>query len=85
MRFDWLAFCLAVIIEALLTGLAAFGGPHGTLGSVPWMLQLPGILVVFMVPGPLGFVWRVGAMVLIQLTLWYFIIALFRRRKLSKS
>jgi hypothetical protein len=67
--------------EVLLTWLAAFGGPHGTLGGAPWMLQLPGILLVLVVPGPGGFVWRVAGMVVVQTVLWNGPIAAWRRRR----
>ena len=46
MRGDWRTFALAVVLEVILLALAAFGGPHGTLGAWPWMLQFPGILLV---------------------------------------
>lgn len=74
----------AVAVEAVLAVFAAFGGPHGTLGVWPWMLQLPGILLVFFVGGGTHFYWRVGAMFLIQSFLWYGLIAAgsaIRRRR----
>ena len=70
----------AVAIEAVLACLAAFGGPHGALGGWPWMLQLPGILVVLVVPGDGGFAWRVAAMIVVQIGVWYAICALVARR-----
>lgn len=79
MRLDWPALGYAVVIEAALTGLAAFGGPHGTLGAAPWALQMPGILLVLFVPGPEGFVWRVAGMVAVQIVLWYALLAVARR------
>jgi hypothetical protein len=39
------------------------------------MLQLPGILLVFFIPGREHFLWRVGGMVLIQSILWYGVMA----------
>jgi hypothetical protein len=82
MRPDWPALGWAILIEGLLTGLATFGGPHGALGGAPWVLQLPGILLVLFVPGSGGFVWRVAGMVIVQVVLWYgFITALRRRRR----
>ena len=73
----------ALVIEAVLAVLAVFGGPHGELGGWPWILQLPGILVVLMVPGEGGFAWRVSAMLAIQVGLWYFICAFVRHRWIS--
>jgi hypothetical protein len=81
MRPDWPALGWAILIEGLLTGLAAFGGPHGALGGAPWVLQLPGILLVLFVPGSGGFVWRVAGMVVVQVVLWYGFIAALRRRR----
>ena len=83
-RFDRRALGCAVGLEAVLTGLAALGGPHGTLGAWPWTLQLPGILLVFFIPGSEHFLWRVGGMFLIQIVLWYGIMALGRRRWRSR-
>lgn len=80
-RFDGRAFGAAVALEAALVVLAAFGGPHGALGAVPWMLQLLGILLVIAVPGDAGFPWRVAGMALIQISLWYAAIASWRRRR----
>ncbi len=64
----------AAAIELLLALLALFGGPHGQLGAFPWMLQLPGILLVFFVPGPSPFWWRVAAMLVVQVLVWYAIL-----------
>jgi hypothetical protein len=77
--FDRRALGYALGLEAVLAGLAALGGPHGTLGAWPWTLQLPGILLVFFIPGREHFLWRVGGMLLIQSVLWYGIIAAGRR------
>ena len=68
----------AVAVESVLAVLAAFGGPHGALGAWPWALQLPGILLVFFVGGGTHLYWRVGAMLLIQYSLWYALIAVVR-------
>ena len=68
----------AVAVESVLAVLAAFGGPHGALGAWPWTLQLPGILLVFFVGGNTHIYWRVGAMLLIQCSLWYALIAVGR-------
>jgi hypothetical protein len=81
MRPDWPALGWAILFEALLTGLAALGGPHGALGGAPWVLQLPGILLVLFVPGSGGFAWRVAGMFVVQLVLWYGFIAALRRRR----
>jgi hypothetical protein len=81
MRPDWPALGWAILIEGLLAGLAAFGGPHGALGGAPWVLQLPGILLVLFVPGSGGFAWRVAGMVFVQVVLWYGLMAALRRRR----
>jgi hypothetical protein len=70
-RLDFKALVLAIAIELVLVVLAMFGGPHGALGGWPWVLQLPGILVLLLIPGEGGFAWRAVAMIAIQLTLWY--------------
>jgi hypothetical protein len=69
------ALAAAVAIELALLVLAAFGGPHGTLGAVPWMLQLPGILAVVAVPGPRWFAARVVVMATVQTALWALLLA----------
>jgi hypothetical protein len=65
--------------------LAAFGGPHGELGATPWVLQLPGILLVLVVPGDEGFLWRIAAMAIVQVGLWYWLLAFVRRRRARPS
>jgi hypothetical protein len=74
----WPPLAAAVAIELVLLVLAAFGGPHGDLGALPWMLQLPGILLIFFVPGPRWFVARVVAMAVVQTALWALVIATLR-------
>jgi hypothetical protein len=59
--------------------LAAFGGPHGSLGAVPWALQLPGILFILFGKGEAGFLWRVAGIFLVQVIVWYLIFAFARR------
>ena len=66
----------AIGLEAVLAGLAMFGGPHGTLEAWPWTLQLPGILLILFGSGETHFVWRVGGMLLIQCVLWYGVFAI---------
>jgi hypothetical protein len=78
---DWRALSYAAFIELALAGLAAFGGPHGELGAIPWILQLPGILLVLYPGGGAYVVARVSAAVLLQLSLWYFALRLLRRRR----
>lgn len=81
MHVDRRALVYAIGLEAVLAGLAAFGGPHGTLGAWPWTLQLPGILLVFFGGGEAHFAWRVAGMLLIQIALWYGIFAVGRHRR----
>jgi hypothetical protein len=78
-HLDRRALAYALGLEAVLAGLAALGGPHGTLGAWPWTLQLPGILLVLFIPGSEHFLWRVGGMVVIQSILWYAVMAVGRR------
>jgi hypothetical protein len=88
MRFDGRALIYAIVLEVALTVLAAFGGPHGQLGAVPWMLQLPGILVIMFGKGESGFVVRVATMFVVQVVIWYSIFAFarrLRRRRLELS
>ena len=59
--------------------LAAFGGPHGQLGALPWTLQLPGILLVLYPPGDGYFAARVAAAAALQVGLWYFVLRAARR------
>jgi hypothetical protein len=75
----------AIGVESVLAALAAFGGPHGALGAWPWMLQLPGILLVFFVGGPPHYFWRVGAMLLIQYVLWYVLFAAGRAARRNRK
>jgi len=79
MRFDGRALIYAILLEVALTVAAAFGGPHGVLGGIPWALQLPGILFITLGKGEAGFLWRVGGMFVIQVVVWYSIFAFARR------
>lgn len=80
-RVDLPALGIAFLVEALLLAAAAFGGPHGALGALPWMLQLPGILLVLHPPGGAHFPLRVAALLLVQLALWYLVVAGVRRAR----
>jgi len=81
MKFRILAF--AVAIEGGLAVLAVFGGPHGALGGWPWALQLPGILLMLMIPGEGGFAWRASGMIAIQIGCWY-VLCFALQRLMSK-
>jgi len=82
---DWRALAYAILIEAALLVLAAFGGPHGALGAIPWILQLPGIVVVLYPPGGAYFAARVLAAALVQVGVWYLVVRVVRRRKVRKA
>jgi hypothetical protein len=79
MTLQWPLVGCAILIETALLVLAAFGGPHGELGAVPWILQLPGILMVLYPPGGAYFAVRVGLAALLQTGLWYLVLSGVRR------
>jgi len=86
MRFDGRALAYAIVLEIVLTVVAAFGGPHGVLGAIPWTLQLPGIFFIAFGKGEAGFFWRVGGMFVVQVVVWYAIFSFarrWRRRRLA--
>ncbi|MDZ4259861.1 MAG: hypothetical protein U0974_10920 [Gemmatimonadales bacterium] len=83
MRFDGWSLIYAVGVEAVLATAAVFGGPHGALGALPWLLNMPGILVIFGLGVERFFLARVAFAVAIQVGLWYFGFALIRRRRHS--
>ena len=83
-RVDAHALMYAILLEIALIVLAAFGGPHGQLGAIPWTLQLPGILLIMFGKGEAGFLWRVAGIFVIQVTVWYFILAFVRRWRRSR-
>jgi hypothetical protein len=70
----------ALAVESALATAAVFGGPHGALGAVPWMLNLPGIVVIVGISSERFYLGRVGLAVAIQVALWYCVFALARRR-----
>jgi hypothetical protein len=85
MRVSGRTLAYAVTIEFGLGLLALAGGPHGQLGIFPWLLQLPGILLVLFVSGSGPSWWRVGAMVFVQVLVWYAVLhgAWWVRRRLA--
>ena len=83
MRADGRALVYALAVESALATAAVFGGPHGALGAVPWMLNLPGILVIFGIRTERFFFGRVALAVAIQVALWYFVFAVARQRRRS--
>ena len=82
---DWRALAVAVLVEGALLALAAFGGPHGELGALPWIFQLPAIAFVLYPPGGEYFGVRVAAGALLQTALWYLLIRGLRRRARAGS
>ena len=85
MRLDRRALGYAILVEGVLIFLAAFGGPYGQLGFLPWILQLPGIVLVLFLPGETWFLWRIVGMGLVQVVLWYALIAIVRRWRRGRS
>ena len=81
MRIDGRALAVAVAVEAVLAAAAVFGGPHGGLGAVPWMLNLPGILVIVGFGSQRFIIGRVVLAVAIQVGLWYLLFSFVRRRR----
>ena len=86
MKIDWPALGYAALIETVLAALALFGGPHGPLGLLPWLLQLPGALLVAFGPRVESSVLLLVSIYLVQLALWYGLISAWRavrRRKIG--
>ena len=69
----------------MLLVLAAFGGPHGELGAIPWILQLPGIALVVYPSGGEHFAARVFAGAAVQTGVWYLIVKAIRRRAAARA
>ncbi len=81
LRVDGMALVYALGVEGALFTAAIFGGPHGALGGIPWLLNLPGILVIFGIPTERFFLGRVALAVAVQVAVWYFVFALVRQRR----
>lgn len=75
---DWRALVAAIVIELGLVGVAAVLGPDGPPGIVSWALHLPGVLLIFYPPGGHHFLLRAAAGVLLQVGLWYLLLAKLR-------
>ena len=78
MKIDWPALGYAALVETVLAGFAAFGGPHGYLGMLPWLLQFPGALLVFFGPRIDNPALLLVSVFLVQLALWYGIFSAWR-------
>jgi hypothetical protein len=65
----------------VLAAAAGFGGPHGVWGALPWILNLPGILLVVGVPAERFVLARVACAFALQVYLWYVLVARVRRRR----
>ena len=85
MKIDWPALGYAALIETVLAVLALFGGPHGPLGMLPWLLQLPGALLAFFGPRVESSLLLLVSIFFIQLALWYGIISAWRAVHRRKS
>jgi hypothetical protein len=83
-RFDLVALIMAILVEAGLTVAAAFGGPHGVLGGWPWLMQLPGILLIWFSGGE-SVALLVSIGIAVQLTLWYLLFAFALRRYRTRA
>jgi hypothetical protein len=79
MKLDPRSLLLALAIALLLAVLALFGGPHGALGGWTWFLNLPGLALVYLIPGNSYFAARVVAAFLVQVMVWYFLVRALRR------
>jgi len=71
---------VAVLTTGALAASAAFGGPHGSLGVVPWLLNLPGILLVVAVPSDAFVPVRLAAGLLVQVVVWYSVLSWWSSR-----
>lgn len=84
MKIDAPTLGYALLVETVLVGLAFFGGPHGYLGMLPWLIQLPGALLFFYGPPSVNKALMLALAFLIQVAIWYLIISALRavrRRK----
>jgi hypothetical protein len=81
----WKTLGFAIALELILAVLAAFGGPHGALGGWPWILQMPGMLLILAVPGDQLIVPRMVAAIVIQTLLWYFVIDWIWRKRAQRD
>ena len=81
MKIDHWALGYAVLLETVLAVVAAFGGPHGYLGMLPWLLQLPGALLIFLSPDTVNKVLLLVLTFLIQVAIWYAVIATVRAHR----
>lgn len=71
---------IAVLISAALATSVAFGGPHGSLGVVPWLMNVPGILLLVALPGDAFVPVRLAAGFLMQVAVWYMVLSARRSR-----
>ena len=75
----WRRVGLALAIELVLGAIALQGGPHGSVGPWSWMLQLPGLLILFVPPADTWMVARLAVVFAVQAGLWFAALTLIAR------
>lgn len=77
----WTRIALALLIELVLGTFALFGGPHGIFGAWSWLLQMPGMLLMFVPPADTWMPFRLVLVVVVQTLLWFGALTLLARAR----